>query len=1079
MALSILHCSLAVVVVVILCHFLRQIGSGNTKRRSLLPPGPPRKPLVGNLFDIPREKAWLQFTQWHGQYGDLVYMEVLGKSILVLNSIKAVNDLLVDRASLYSDRPTFTMVGELMGLENSIPLLPYGPTLRQHRKLCHLSLSPEAVKKYHRIQEDATVMYLQQLVDTPQTFVEQLRLTAGRIIMSVTYGIPPTTPDDVYIVEAEETMEMIGKSTVPGAHLVDLLPFLRILPSWLPFNSIHSVARAGRDLIWSMISRPFEAVKANRSKGTARPSFTLDCLESFETDTMGLSPQQADHLIRWAAGAMYGAGGESTYATILTFMVAMVKFPDVQKKLQEEIDGVVGRDRLPVIQDRPNLPYVNATIKEALRWRPALPLSIARKLKHDDFYEGYFIPEGTIVMPNIWTISTDDRSGIPSDQFAPERFLQQHVKEPALDPMSVCPGRHLGENNLFLLISGLSASVDLSLPIDSRGVPMSCDPGYTSGLVSHPKPYELNIAPRSPEISAMIKERASHTPLYKSRDRSGKGTDKYTPGKIALQLNPVNGFSGMLFKRHLTDESRDHQFARPTRRALSIMLIDATVATLGMIVVGLVIVIWRQFHHFTTRASLPPGPYVDAPPKSQPWKAYRQWSQDFAALESPLIYFKVRGRHVIVNNNLQVALDLLENRNRSLNYSSRPDFPMMNLIGRQDNVGFQRYGPRLKKCRKLLHDALSVRSIPEWIGRVQVECDSLLAGLLRKPHGVESAVHRFVGSIIVQFTYGQELDAEYLRLVEETSKHSTAAMIPGKWAVDSYPFLKHLPAWAPGGIFQIWAADAKKLFETFTQKPFQRVKEHIKNGAVIPSFVYNNLINILDDGSTEEEAILAGTAASLYSAATDTTSTFLLTFFLTMVLYPEIQEKAYQEISRVVGDDRFPVLSDEASLPYIQSIIKELHRFNPPVPLMPRSPAAEDIYEGVRIPSKSWMFTNIWAMTHDEKDYPCPDPAIFAPERFLGEEGLKLRDPRDISFGFGRRRCPGITFANTVTFLVITRTLAAFRIDPVRGSNGEPLLPPLEFVTAFTTPPKEVKCMLVPRSKIMVDMIKNIQSLPE
>ncbi|KAF5359953.1 hypothetical protein D9757_012242 [Collybiopsis confluens] len=945
MALSILHCSLAVVVVVILCHFLRQIGSGNTKRRSLLPPGPPRKPLVGNLFDIPREKAWLQFTQWHGQYGDLVYMEVLGKSILVLNSIKAVNDLLVDRASLYSDRPTFTMVGELMGLENSIPLLPYGPTLRQHRKLCHLSLSPEAVKKYHRIQEDATVMYLQQ----SYYHVSNLWNT-------------PTTPDDVYIVEAEETMEIDWE----------------IYSAWGPLGRSFTflVARAGRDLIWSMISRPFEAVKPIALK--ERLGLPLHWIALKVLRLIPWAYRHSKRIILFA-GQLELSGGESTYATILTFMVAMVKFPDVQKKLQEEIDGVVGRDRLPAIQDRPNLPYVNATIKEALRWRPALPLSIARKLKHDDFYEGYFIPEGTIVMPNIWTISTDDRSGIPSEQFAPERFLQQHVKEPALDPMSYAFGfgrRFILIYHLCQILSySLSASVDLSLPIDSRGAPMSCDPGYTSGLVSHPKPYELNITPRSPEISAMEHKNSNRvTVLEKALINIA-----YTPGKIALQLNPVNGFSGMLSKRHLTDESRDHQFARPTRRAPSIMLIDATAATLSMIVVGLVIVIWR---HFTTRASLPPGPYVDAPPKSQPWKAYRQWSQDF---ESPLIYFKIRGRHVIVNNNLQVALDLLENRNRSLNYSSRPDFPMMNLIGRQDNVGFQRYGPRLKKCRKLLHDALSVRSIPEWIGRVQVECDSLLAGLLRKPHGVESAVHRFVGSIIVQFTYGQELDAEYLRLVEETSKHSTAAMIPGKWAVDSYPFLKHLPAWAPGGIFQIWAADAKKLFETFTQKPFQRVKEHIKNGAVIPSFVYNNLINILDDGSTEEEAILAGTAASLYSAATDTTSTFLLTFFLTMVLYPEIQEKAYQEISRVVGDDRFPVLSDEASLPYIQSIIKELHRFNPPVPLMPRSPAAEDIYEGVRIPSKSWMFTNIWAMTHDEKDYPCPDPAIFAPERFLGK----------------------------------------------------------------------------------------------
>jgi hypothetical protein len=84
--------------------------------------------------------------------------------------------------------------------------------------------------------------------------------------------------------------------------------------------------------------------------------------------------------------------------------------------------------------------------------------------------------------------------------------------------------------------------------------------------------------------------------------------------------------------------------------------------------------------------------------------------------------------------------------------------------------------------------------------------------------------------------------------------------------------VRFLPAWAPGGSFQIWAADARRLFETFTQTPFNKVKESIKQGIVAPSFVYNNLLNMGDHYSPEDEAILAGTAASLYSAATDTVS---------------------------------------------------------------------------------------------------------------------------------------------------------------------------------------------------------------
>jgi cytochrome P450 len=134
---------------------------------------------------------------------------------------------------------------------------------------------------------------------------------------------------------------------------------------------------------------------------------------------------------------------------------------------------------------------------------------------------------------------------------------------------------------------------------------------------------------------------------------------------------------------------------------------------------------------------------------------YQKWSKEYGKYNvsfdqtvpltisgSGLIYFRVRGRHVIVNNKLQIAHDLLEDRKRNLNYSSRPDFPMMDLIGRQDNVGFQTYGPRLKKCRKLLHDTLSARFIPDWSPRVRIECDSFLADLLKRPEDIESAVLR-------------------------------------------------------------------------------------------------------------------------------------------------------------------------------------------------------------------------------------------------------------------------------------------------------------------------------------------------
>lgn len=83
-------------------------------------------------------------------------------------------------------------------------------------------------------------------------------------------------------------------------------------------------------------------------------------------------------------------------------MMAMTLYPEKQRLAQAEIDEIIGSERLPTIADRPNLPYVNACIEETMRWHPALPVGIARRTSEDTFYEGYFIPKDTIVMPNVW-----------------------------------------------------------------------------------------------------------------------------------------------------------------------------------------------------------------------------------------------------------------------------------------------------------------------------------------------------------------------------------------------------------------------------------------------------------------------------------------------------------------------------------------------------------------------------------------------------------------------------------------------------------------------------------------------------
>ena len=91
-----------------------------------------------------------------------------------------------------------------------------------------------------------------------------------------------------------------------------------------------------------------------------------------------------------------------TYSTLQAAFLALSLYPDVQKKAQAELDAMIGPGRLPTLADRDQLPYVNAVVREMMRWHPVVPLGVVHTSTADDEYKRYFIPQGTGVMVNVW-----------------------------------------------------------------------------------------------------------------------------------------------------------------------------------------------------------------------------------------------------------------------------------------------------------------------------------------------------------------------------------------------------------------------------------------------------------------------------------------------------------------------------------------------------------------------------------------------------------------------------------------------------------------------------------------------------
>ncbi|KAJ2966481.1 hypothetical protein NUW54_g13795 [Trametes sanguinea] len=219
-------------------------------------------------------------------------------------------------------------------------------------------------------------------------------------------------------------------------------------------------------------------------------------------------------------------------------------------------------------------------------------------------------------------------------------------------------------------------------------------------------------------------------------------------------------------------------------------------------------------------------------------------------------------------------------------------------------------------------------------------------------------------------------------------------------------------------------------------------------------------------GDPVTEKRLRATTATVYLGGAETSASALHTFFLAMVLHPEVQAKAREELDRVVGAHRLPTFDDFGSIPYIDAIVKEVLRWYPIVPiLMPHKLSEDDVYDGYLLEKGSFVMVNIWAILHDEKRY--TDPFAFNPDRFMKDGVLdpEVFDREEVAFGFGRRVCPGRHLAYETVWIMIASVLSCFDIRKPKTEDGQDMELREDFVSSFVCEPKPFKCEIRPRSR--------------
>ncbi|XP_040210991.1 cytochrome P450 2C3-like [Rana temporaria] len=434
------------------------------RRYKSLPPGPTPLPFLGTPKYMDLRYTDINFTKLSQKYGSIFTIWKLTEPMVVLCGYETVKDALLNHAEEFSDRPFIpTQHISTKGFSFS------GPRWRPLRRFAISSLRNFGSGKKtleSRVQEEATYL-TQAAAETEGKPFNPLLLTTsavGNIISSVLFGEHFDYKDPKLHNLMSYTIRHHKNSTTPLHLLCNVFPFLLKLPA------LKKIAFKETTYLRNLV---LDYIKEH--KRTLKPEAPRDMMDHFLLKIKEVEhekdPDFCDDSLLSVTVALLAAGTETTANTLKFCLVFLSHYPDVQAKVQQEIDEVTQSLHLPGIENRPQLPYTNAVIHEIQRVLDLAPFAFFHAVTKDIEFRGYTLPKGTIILPFLTSVLNDPSQWETPERFNPGHFLDeqgQFHNRVAFMPFSagkrVCAGENVARMELFLLISALLQKFTFKLP---------------------------------------------------------------------------------------------------------------------------------------------------------------------------------------------------------------------------------------------------------------------------------------------------------------------------------------------------------------------------------------------------------------------------------------------------------------------------------------------------------------------------------------------------------------------------------------------------------------------------------------